>query len=90
LADACAYAIARGVAFDHASLSSPPVDAILDSAATCHANLIVIAADGDEHRLFPVTGTLGDLLRTSDVPVLVLPVGASSAVTSVRSSTAAR
>lgn len=72
MAAARAAASAAGVGSDGAVLSGDPVEALLGCAQTCHADLIALGA----HRrsgLFDMGSVAEAIVRTSPVPVLVMP-----------------
>ncbi len=72
LSAARAAASAAGVESDAAVLSGDPVEALLVCAQTCHADLIALGA----HRragLFDMGSVAEAIVRTSPVPVLVVP-----------------
>jgi nucleotide-binding universal stress UspA family protein len=72
LAKAHAYALASGTPNDAAILHGDAVDALRLCAETCHADLIVLG-----------TGPIADaIVRTSPVPVLVLPIPAATGMKS--------
>jgi nucleotide-binding universal stress UspA family protein len=78
LADVRAYALASGAANDAAILHGDPVDAILVSAETCHANLIALGAHDRARHPFAIGSVAETIVRTSPIPVLVLPTPAAT------------
>jgi nucleotide-binding universal stress UspA family protein len=71
----------RGVVCDAATLQGDPVDAILIAAETAHANLIAIGAQRGSMGIFRMGSVAEAIVRTSPVPVLVVP---ATAVTAAR------
>jgi nucleotide-binding universal stress UspA family protein len=72
-ADAAAYALAAGVPSNRVVLEGQPVDAIINSAETCHADMIVLGAHGRAHKPFGFGSIAQGIVRISPVPVLVMP-----------------
>ncbi len=79
LTEARAYALAAAVPLDAATLHGDPVDALLVSAETCHAELIAIGAHGRTQTLFGMGSVAEAIARLSPVPVLVVPLPAAAA-----------
>lgn len=77
LAEAASYALTSGVAADSAELHGDPVDALLIAAETRHANLIAIGAQGRASGPFRMGSVAESIVRTSPVPVLVVPAPAT-------------
>jgi nucleotide-binding universal stress UspA family protein len=73
-AEAAAYAFAAGVPSDHVVLYGETVDAIINSAQACHADMIAIGAPKRVPNPFGFGSTAQGIVRMSHVPVLVMPV----------------
>ena len=72
-AKAAAYATAAGVPSERVVLQGEPVDAIVNSAQACHADMIVIGAPKQARHPFGFGSTAHPIIRLSNVPVLVVP-----------------
>jgi nucleotide-binding universal stress UspA family protein len=77
LAEAAAYALAAGVPSDRVVLQGEPVDAILNSAEACHADMIAIGTPKRMQNPFLSGSTAHEIVRLSHVPVLVVPAPAT-------------
>ena len=74
------YAKAAGVPSDSVVLQGQPVDAIINSAATCHADLIALGVHGSSYKPFGFGNIAQAVVRISAVPVLVMPAPATAHV----------
>jgi len=76
-AKAAAYAAAMGVPSERVLLHGEPVDAIVNSAQACHADMIVIGGPKQLRNPFGAGSTAHAIVRLSHVPVLVVHVPVS-------------
>jgi nucleotide-binding universal stress UspA family protein len=76
--EARSYALASGVPHDSALLHGDPVAAILIGAETCHAKLIALGAHDRAAPRFGMGSVAEAIVRSSRVPVLVVPIAATS------------
>jgi nucleotide-binding universal stress UspA family protein len=79
LAEARTYALTAGTRSENVVLHGDPVDAILISAEMVHADLIVLGAHARSLARFGMGSVAEAIVRTSPVPVLVLPISMPAA-----------
>jgi nucleotide-binding universal stress UspA family protein len=77
-AAAAAYALAAGVQCDSVVLQGEPVYAIINSVKTSHADLVTVGAQGRIEKPFGFGSIAQAVVRTSPVPVLVIPAPAAA------------
>ena len=78
LAQARSYALTSGVRSDAAIVHGDTAKAIFMSAQTCHADLIALGAHAGAAGLFGMGNVTEAVVRTSTVPVLVVPLSTAN------------